>query len=354
MSHLFFHVWKRFAGFRGGFAVALGVAFVLSVQAVQAGDTLDIRLGTILPPGTAQHQILQEYGEKIRKASNGRVKVTIFPNGRLGGETDMVRKMRVGQLNAGLFSVVGLAEIDSVVSGLQYMPMAFQSWEEVDFVRDRMSARLEKGIEEKGYVVLFWADMGWVRFFSKEERVTPEDFKDAKLFAWAGDGKGVEIMKQLGYNPVALETTDILTGLNTRMIDAVPTPPLLALAGQFNGPAPHMVDVKWVPIVGAAVLKKDFWNKLSPDLQKTLRELGDETGKKIRAKGRQEDLECIKTMQGRGLKVHAVSPEVTAEWRRLVEKAYPKIRGSLVPNDIFDEVQAHLKEFRNSNGKPQS
>src|ERR1700712_5524337 len=135
---------------------------------VRGADHVNIRLGTILPSGTAQLQALQALGEQWQKASGGLVKLTLYPDGRLGGESEMVKKMRIKQLNACVLSVVGLSEIDPGVGGLQLMPLAFRSWEEVDFVREKLRPRLEEQLRAKGYEVLFWADAGWVRFFSKE------------------------------------------------------------------------------------------------------------------------------------------------------------------------------------------
>ena len=104
--------------------------------------------------------------------------------------------------------------------------------------------------KEKGFIVLFWGDAGWVRFFSKKPAMYPDDFKQMKLFALANHPKSTELWKHAGFRVVELEVTDILTGLNTGLIDAVPSEPYYALAGQFYGPAPYMLDVKWAPLPG--------------------------------------------------------------------------------------------------------
>jgi TRAP-type C4-dicarboxylate transport system substrate-binding protein len=68
----------------------------------------------------------------------------------------MVRRMRVGQLNAGLLSVTGLLEIDRTVSVLQNLPLVYRNWDELDYVRDRIAPMLEQRLFDKGFVVLFW------------------------------------------------------------------------------------------------------------------------------------------------------------------------------------------------------
>ncbi|MBI4326320.1 MAG: TRAP transporter substrate-binding protein DctP [Chloroflexi bacterium] len=152
-----------------------------------------------------------------------------------------------------------------------------------------------------------------------------------------------------GYKPAALETGDILPGLQTGLIDAVPVPPLIALAGQINGPAPHMLDLNCVPIVGAALIRSDLWEKIPPKTRRSFQEAAAFSGEKIRARGRLEDRESVKSMQKRGLTVHATSPVVQSEWSKLALELHPLIRGKLVPGDMFDEVQRLLRARRAAN-----
>ncbi len=315
-------------------------------SALGASEKTTIRLGTLLPSGTAQHQTLQALGEEWQKLSGGSVKLILYPDGRLGGESEMVKKMRIKQLNACVLTAVGLAEIDQGIAGLQVIPMLFKTWEEVDYVREKMRPLLEQRLRDKGFEVLFWGDAGWVRFFSKEQGIHPDDFKKMKMFTLSGDVRQAEIMKAIGYRPVALETTDIILGLNTDMINVVPVPPLIALAGQFYGPAPHMLDLNWSPIVGAAVIRRDVWEKLSPELQAQLRKVCDATGAKFRAQSREESEKSVQVMQTRGLKVHSIPAENNAAWKQLADNLQPRVRGTLVPEDIYDEVFRLIAEYR--------
>jgi len=284
--------------------------------------------------------------EKWRQAQGGGATFTIFTDGTQGGEADMVRRMRIGQLNAALITVVGLMQIERSVAALQVMPLVFRNWEELDFVRERITARFEQRMLEKGFVVLFWGDAGWVRYFSKEPAHRPEDFKSRKIFAWAGDNDQVQLMKTLGYQPVPLETADILPALQTGLINVVPSGTYYALAGQFNTIAHYMLDLRWVPIVGAAVVTRTVWDAMSPAGREQLMAAARVAGPQVRAHARKEDDEAIEAMKKRGLNVYAPSAEEEAEWRRAVEQAYPRIRGTLVPADAFDEVMILLREYR--------
>ncbi|HEY4248397.1 MAG TPA: TRAP transporter substrate-binding protein DctP [Lacunisphaera sp.] len=345
MKPFFLFTLSPFLSGRIRFAL-IPLLIAVSAHLPMRAANVTIRLGTILPSGTAQHQALKAMGEEWQKASGGSLKLILYPDGRLGGESEMVKKMRIKQLNACVLSVVGLSEIDPGVGGLQLMPLAFRTWPEVDYVREKMQPMLEERLRAKGYEVLFWADAGWVRFFSKERGLHPDDFKKMKIFAWAGDVAENEIMKSIGYHPVSLETSDILLGLNTDLINVVPVPPIVALAGQFYGPASHMLDLNWSPIVGAAVVRHDVWAKLSPEVQAKIRTISDATGAKIRQLSRAEDENSIKVMTEHGLKVEELTPEAEKEWRALGDAVLSKVRGNTVPADIFDEVQHRLAEFR--------
>lgn len=342
---------RLFASRCHGYGVLLLALLALTLPAAQADDPVKVRLGTIAPKGSSYFRILQELGEGWRKVQGEASAFVIYGDGSQGGEADMVRRMRVGQLNAALLSSVGLAEIDRSALALQTVPMLFHDWAEVDYVRERVRQQLDARLAEKGFVVLFWADGGWVRYFSKDPAATPTEFKRFKVFAWAGNTEQVNLMKSMGYQPVPLETADILPGLQTGLINAVPTTPFFALAGQFSGPAPNMLDVKWVPIIGAAVMTRKIWDAMSPAARDELRRAGEKAGADMRARARREDLESIEAMKKRGLKVIVPTPDQEAQWRAAAEEVYPRMRGPIVPADMWDEIVKVLTEYRNGKKK---
>jgi TRAP-type C4-dicarboxylate transport system substrate-binding protein len=323
--------------------LATGSALSLAQEAAK------IRLATLAPKGSTYHKALQEMGEKWRQAQGAGSTFTVYTDGTQGGEADVVRRMRVGQLNAALLSGVGLSEIDPGVAGLQYVPMLYRNWEEVDYAREKMRPLLEKRMLDKGYVVLFWGDAGWVRYFSKEAAVRPADFRKTKMWVWSGSSDQADLLKSMGYQPVPLEVTDILPGLQTGLITSLPSGPFFALAGQFDTVAKHMVDVKWAPLIGAAVITRKVWDSLGPRGQEALKAASAQAGERIRARARQEDLEAIEAMKKRGLTVHTLTPDIEAEWQRVAEEAYQRIRGNWMPAEIFDAARAAVAEYRQKN-----
>ncbi len=305
-----------------------------------------LRIGTLAPKNSLYYRQLIEVAEAWKGATGGNAKYTVYPDGSQGGETELARRMRIGQLQGALLSVVGLKEIEPSISALQSLPLLFKNWEEVDYVREKLRPGMEKKFLEKGFVVLAWGDAGWVRFFSKEPAFRPEDYKKMKFFSWGGEPEQQEIMKSLGYTPVPLETTDILPSIQTGMISVVPSTPYFAMASQIYNTANNMLEINWAPVVGALVVTKKAWDEMSPATQEAVRLAGEKAGDQLRIKARAEVEEAVEAMKKRGLVVNKPNAEQMKEWNTLALGLYPKIRGTMVPAETFDEVFKHLNTFR--------
>src|SRR5579864_7769553 len=322
------------------------LAAVLALPPLTLGATARLRFATLVPRGSLYHRVLLEIGEAWPHAEGLENGFTVFTDGVQGDELDIVRRMRIGQLNGAMISVVGLGAIEPGVTALQYMPLMFRSWEEVDAASQRLRPLHEQRIAARGFVVLYWGEAGWVRFFSRTPAVRPADFQRLKIFAWSGTPEQVELMRALGYRPVSLETADILPGLQTGLIDAVPVIAGWALAAQLDAIAPHMLDMRWVPITGAAVMTREAWEGISPAGQAAVRAASARAAETLRNERERADQAAIEAMRKRGLQVHTAPPEAQSEWQQLVSAAWPRIRGGMVPADVFDLVQRTLAEFR--------
>ena len=147
-----------------------------------------LRLGTLVPKGSSYYYHLKQMENAWKAAPGGGASLTIYPDGRLGGEAEMVRRMRSGQLQVGLLTVVGLSEIEPKVTGLQDIPMMFHSLEEVEYVAKELGQDLSDLMAAKGFILLSWSHAGWVHFFAKEPIRTIDDVRDTKIFSWAQCG----------------------------------------------------------------------------------------------------------------------------------------------------------------------
>ena len=325
--------------------VIIAVAVLFASTWVEAQRGLRVRIGTIVPDGSLWDETLHYMAQEWSRITNGSVRVQVFAGGALGDEIEMVRKVRQGQLQAVALSSVGLSRIDNGVACLQ-VPMLLDSYDELDYVRDRIAPTLEARIEARGFKVLNWADGGWVRAFSKSAVTTPDDLKRMKLFVSAGDPDSESLYKQFGFNVVPLSLVDLVTSLQTGMIDAVPIVPLYAQLQELHKLTPHMLEVKLIPLVGGTVMSARVWSRLPAEHQQGMLDAAREAGSRLRDEIRQMGDDAIGEMAKRGLRVMEPDAAVLTAWRREMEQAYPRLRGDYCPVDIFDEVVRLRDEYR--------
>ncbi len=307
-----------------------------------------IRLATLLPPGSSQYRTLEQMGQEWKSSTGGAVTLTIYGGGTMGGEEDTIRRMRAGQLQAATLSAAGLSDIDPAAGAIEKIPMLYHSLDEMEYVRTKLQPELEQRMERKGFVVLSWTDTGWIYIFSRQPYTRPEEFRSrrSKVFVTATDGNEIEIVNSLGFQAVPLEWPDVLISLETGLVDTVPVTPFFALASQFDLVAKHLLEVNYVPLVGATVMTKRSWDALNPDQREKVLKAAAEAGKQIQAKSRAESQEAIEAMKKRGLQVHQVPPELEDEWRHFAESVYPKMRGKMIPADVFDKTLSLVAEYR--------
>ena len=304
-----------------------------------------IRMGTWAPKGSAWHQILQEMGFNWRKSTQGQVILRIYAGGVLGDEGEMIRKMRIGQLQAAAISAGGLADIDRSAYALM-IPMMFASYQEWDYVRNKVNPELEAKLREKGFVVLAWSDVGWLYFFSKQPVQRPNQLKKMKLAASAREAATVQIMKWAGLKPVPISTADTVTGLQTGLIDALYLPLIFAEGSNLYRYARNMTDMKWAPLQGALIMHENAWKRLSPEQQQEVLTIAREVGERLRQQTRRQEEKSLEAMKKRGLKVWPVDEASLAEWHKTAQDAYSQIIEKLVPPQMFDKVRRLRDEYR--------
>jgi TRAP-type C4-dicarboxylate transport system substrate-binding protein len=321
------------------------VVGLLALLAAGRAEAQIIKLATLAPEGSSWHNILKETAAQWKTISGGKVTLRIYAGGTQGDDPDVVRKMKLGVLNAGVLTAVGVAEIDNSVYALG-VPLMFDSDEEVYAVLEKMRPRLEASIEKQGFVVLNWADAGWVHFFTQKPVATPDDLKALKLFTWQGDEKAVSAWKAAGFNPVPLPATEIATALQTGLVTALGTPPQVAVISQYYNQAKNMTDLKWQLLLGASVITKKTWEQIPAEIRPALKQAAEDAGKKMRAEVVSSLAKDVEAMKKRGLNVVAVDARNRAAWQKAAEAMYPQVRGPIVPADAFDEALRLRDEYR--------
>lgn len=328
-------------------ALAAGLLVLALPRPGHAQDVV-IKLGTAAPVGSPWHLLLKETAQEWDKITSGKVKLKIFAGGTMGNEGDMVKKMRIGQLQAAALSSIGLHEITPEPMVLD-MPLFIESREQHKSMLDQVGPRLEKALQQKGYIVLNWGEVGFVRFFSTKPRATLAQMRDSKLFVWEGDPAAVDAYKAGGFHPVVLSATDIIPSMQTGMIDTVAYPPAYALAIRLNDKAKYMSDLVWSLLSGALVVSKKTWDQVPEGLREPMLKVAHQIGDRTNEQSRKMEDEAMAKMKSQGLKVIHVTDE--AEWRKMVEENYKSVRGKVVPADLFDEVYKLVQDYRANHKK---
>lgn len=321
---------------------AIFAAVLLFGVSSSRAQEVTIKLGTLAPVGSTWHELLKEMVEKWTQVSGGKVKLRVYAGGTQGSEGDMVRKMSIGQLHAASITTVGMHDIVQEPQALT-VPLMFDNEDELRRVFSKMQPKMEALLEKRGYVTLQWSEVGPVVFFCTKPYKTPAEMADAKLFAWEGDPAAVEAWKAAGFRPVVLSSTDIVPSLQTGMISCFNMVPLYALTARLFDKANYMMDVNWGYLLGATLMRKDAWERIPADLRPKLIQVARELGQRIDAEIAKLNTDAIDAMKKQGLTVVSVDQ---APWRRAAEKAWPTVRGKVIPAAFFDEVKKERDAVR--------
>jgi TRAP-type C4-dicarboxylate transport system substrate-binding protein len=328
-------------------ALALAVAPVLAwaPETPAEGAPIVIKLATLVPDGSVWDQSLKASGAEWARDTQGRVSLRVYPGGVAGSEEDVIRKMRIGQLQAASVTVAGLAQIDPAFKAFT-VPMFFDSYPELRVVLDKMTPMLKQRLEEKGFVLLNWGHGGWVHVFSKQPVSSVGDLRKLRLWVGVGDDRAQQLWKKNGFQPVAVSTTDILAGLQSGMLDAIYITPLAALSLQWFRTTPYMTEIGLAPLVGGTIVTKSAWEKISPADRTAILASCHKLELELEQQVPRQDTTSVAEMQKRGLKLVPVSGAQAAEWRQTAETFATQMRGETVPADVMDLARRERDAFR--------
>jgi TRAP-type C4-dicarboxylate transport system substrate-binding protein len=327
--------------------VSLIAAFLTLAGRSASADEIVIKLGTSAPQGSPWHTGLKQAAQKWRELSGGRVNLRIFAGGTMGDEGDMIKKMHIGQLQAAALSTIGLHDITPEPQAID-LPLTVKNYEERDYLLKQMAPELETALAAKGFVVLTWSEIGFTRFFSNVPRPTLELLRQAKLFCWNGDPASTAAWKAGNFHPVLLSAVDMLPSLQTGMIDTVLYPPVLVFSLRLYEKAKYMMDMPYSTLTGATVVDKKVWDQIPADLQQKLRQVFLDLGTQGTQDARRFENEALTKMKAQGLQVVPITD--LPNWEPAVKAVHSAVRGKVVPEKTFDEVQRIVKEYRAAHG----
>ncbi len=323
---------------------ALFLLFAFLTVAPQAQTS--VKFATVLPEGSIWDKAIRRMGDTWQKDTGGKVSLRMYPGGVAGDEPDILRKIRIGQLHAALISTAGLGDVDPAFRVLE-LPMFYESDEEILYVLDKMRGTFAKRLEEKGLILLNWGTAGWLRMFSTRPISSYAEFTSMKQFVWGTTSSMADWYQERGLRPVPLAATDIMTGLQTGLIESMPVTPLAALSLQWFRTANHMFDHRFAPLVGGAIMSKRTWAKLSPEEREQVLAAAVVSEQFMFAEVPVKERQAIKEMQRRGLELASTEdPMELGKWNELADFFEDKFVESSIPRDLYDEVVSHLETFR--------
>lgn len=334
-------------------ALLAGAAVALLAPGTAAAKETKIKLATVAPEGTPWAATLAEFDTELKEKTGGQLSLKLYPGGVAGDEKVVLRKMKAGQLHAAALSGMGLGEACPWVRLLE-LPFQYKSYAEVDYVRTRLDERMRKELEARGYILLGWSEVGTATLFSNKPLRGVADVKAAKPWLWEGDPLAAETFRAFGVNPTPLALPDVLTSLQTGLIDTVYSAPVATIGLQWFTKLKYRIDVPLGIATGGTLVQKSFFDKLPKEQQDLLLELGRKYEAKNIEVSRKENEEGIKILKEKGLETIPWAAEEQAKnydigWR-VSDILAGDGEGKLYPKAMLEEVRALLKEFRENRG----
>jgi TRAP-type C4-dicarboxylate transport system substrate-binding protein len=343
---------RHLSRLRLAFTALLLCAVTLGSAPLQAKRTYELKFATLAPAGTTWMNLLQAWAEEVREASEGRLVFKIYPGGVQGDEPDVLRKIRFGQLHGGAFTGYGIGHIYSPTRVLE-LPFLFNNIAEIDLVRERLMPEITQGYRDNGYELVGWMEVGFVYFFSQEPIRSLDDLRKRRIWHWQGDPMGAAFFQASRLAPIPLSIIDVYTSLSTGLIDTVYTPPLGAIALQWFTKTSYITDVPMANGIGSLVVSRRFFQNLPQDLQKLLKRTGMETGKKLIAATRKDNVEALEILKERGLQIITDTDDLESEEVQMISTraAQHLMNNGYIPEYMFRQVNQWLQEYRAAQAK---
>lgn len=325
--------------------IAGAVALVINAGAFAA--PVKVKIATLAPDGTTWMNVMHAMGDEVKEATGGDVVFKFYGGGVAGDEHDVLRKMRVGQLHGGGFTGVGLGEILPAIRVLE-VPFLYRDYAEVDHVRGIMEEHFTSLLDEAGYVLLGWAEVGFVHFFANAPVRSISDLKSVKMWMWEGDPMAEAFFKAYETAPIPLPLTDVLTSLQTGLIDAIYTSPYGAVGLQWFTRVKYMMDLPFTDAIGAVVVTKKRFNKIPEEHREKVLEISRRHTATLNAQTRVDQETAIARMQKEGIEIINVDKAQIPEWERIGGQARAELVGKLFDQATLDRVIQSLDDYRNT------
>ena len=321
--------------------------FAMGALAVEA-TAVEFKLATVAPDGTGWMREMRAGAELIEERTEGRVSFKFYPGGIMGNDAQVLRRMRVGQIHGGAFAVSGMLERYSAIN-VYGVPLLIRSLDEVDYVRERMDPSLLSGLEDAGFISFGFIEGGFALMMANEPIRGIEDMRRRKVWIPEGDQASIVALEALGLSPVALPITDVLTGLQTGLLDIVAASPVVALVLQWHTKIKYITDLPVVYSMGIFALDSRAFRRVSEADQQVVSEVMTDVVQRLDRQARADNAQAREVMENMGIEFVSVDPADVSEWRATIAGTMPRlIRRNAIDARFYDELLDTLEEFRRS------
>lgn len=324
------------------------MTLALTLAPFSAAHAATLKIATISPDGTAWMTRMRAGAAEIEHRTHGRVQLKFYPGGIMGNDQSVLRKIHVGQLQGGAVVAGSLAEVypDSQVYGF---PMLFRSLEEADHVRQRFDPLIVKGLEEHGFVSFGLAEGGFAYMMCQRPLESVRDLKRLKVWIPSGDAVSQAVFDVAGVSPIPLPASDVLTGLQTGLIDTIATPPIVTIALQWHTRVKYLTDAPLSYVTALLIIERKAFEQLATADQAVVREVMGRVFREIDAGNRRDNINAKEALRKQGIVFVTPNPVQLAEWQRIADAARAQLvsRG-VYSKDLLEALQNRLDAYRKS------
>lgn len=308
---------------------------------------LTLKIATISPDGTTWMKALRQGAAEIKTRTAGRVKIRFYPGGIMGSDRNVLRKIRIGQLHGGALTGGGLQQI-YMDSQIYSLPFTFRSLQEVDYVRERMDPLIIKGLYERGYVSFGLAEGGFAYLMSNQPIRANEDLKGHKVWVPEGDTMSQMAFSAAHVSPVPLPLPDVLTGLQTGLIDTIGSSPVGAIALQWHTRVKYVTDTPLIYLYGILIVKRQVFERLDAADQAVVRAVMSAVFKRLNHLNREENAQARQALMDEGVEFVQPTRAAQHDWDNLLTQLIQEGKqGDRFPSrEILNILLAHLDAFR--------
>ena len=309
---------------------------------------IQIKIATLAPQNSEWAEKFQKGSIEIQERTENRVKLKFYWGGAQGNAKKILQKIKIRQLHGGTFSPTDFQEVypDLNIYGL---PFLFKDFDEVDYVRDRVDDQLEQGFKNLGFNTYGFAGGGFAYILSNEPIREYEDLKNKKIWLPQGDLISYEAMRSLNLLPVPLPMTDVLTGLQTGLIDIVAIPPVVALALQWHTKISYITRVPVLYAMGFLAIDSKIINRINTHDQKVLNEVINRIYSEVDSDSQQDSENAYEALSKIGIQeIHFDGDEYQKLTDLLEEPTKKMANDGFYSLELFNEIKMYIDDFRKS------